>query len=216
MPRTDHKPRKRLDPQTRRAAIIASAGLAFAAQPYEQVSVATVAADAGASEALVYRYFESKAGLYVETLRTALAATQDRQRQAAAALPRAAEVRDRVRAHLDAYLDAVSAGDDWAAKLLLPGNEPAEALAARAELRLEAVDHLREIVADASLDDYLLHGYLGFVDAGCARWVARGCPQDERPVLAEAALGALFGEAPGADGDGRGEQRRRTKFGNRR
>lgn len=214
MARTDHKPRRRLDPQTRRSAIIAAAGQAFSAQPYEQVSVAAIAAEAGASEALLYRYFASKPGLYAETLRAALTAAGERQRQAVAALPANADARAKVQAHLEAYLDAASATGDWASGLLLPGNEPADALAVRSGARAEQVAGLRELLGD-ELDDYVVYGYLGFVDAACAQWVSLGSPQAERPVLVEGALTALFGVA-GDESAGRLEPRRRSKFGNRR
>ena len=55
--RTDRKPRKRLDPDTRRSAILeAGAGL-FATRSYPDVTISEVAAAAEGSAALVYRYF---------------------------------------------------------------------------------------------------------------------------------------------------------------
>ena len=40
---------------------------------------------------------------------------------------------------------------------------------------------------------YALWGYLGFIDAACLHWVERGCPDEERWGLVDAALGALEG-----------------------
>ena len=40
---------------------------------------------------------------------------------------------------------------------------------------------------------YALWGYLGFIDAACLHWVERGCPDEERWGVIDAALGALEG-----------------------
>lgn len=213
MTRSDRTRRRRLDPETRRAAIIEAAGQQFAASPYDTVSVAEIAAEAGASEALVYRYFNTKAELYVEVLREVLDEVAARHRAAAASLPPDAESRDRVRAQLDTYLDTLATRDeDWRAALLLAVGEPPEAAAVRAESEAELVAELRTLVAAATGDDYVLHGYLGFLGAICSRWTERGCPSRERASLVTAALGALFG---GLAGERIAEPVRRSKFGNR-
>ncbi len=64
VPRTDRQPRQRLDPDARRAAILSAAAEVFGAAPYAEVKIAAVAARAGASEALLYRYFAGKEELY--------------------------------------------------------------------------------------------------------------------------------------------------------
>ena len=60
---TDTPRRQRLSAEARREAILAAARDAFARGPYEEVSIAAIAAEAGASEPLVHRYFDGKAGL---------------------------------------------------------------------------------------------------------------------------------------------------------
>lgn len=212
MARTDRTRRRRLDPETRRALIVESATQAFATQPYELVSVVGIADEAGASEALVYRYFGTKADLYAETVRACLAALSERQRSAVAALPAGADPQQHLRAHLDACLDAISSGEpNQAPNLLLPANEPAEALAVRDEDAAESVDFLRGLLPGPA-DDYFLHGFLGFWTVVCTRWVSRGCLPGERPAMTTAALDAFFG--PGVSG--RVEPQRRSKFGSRR
>src|SRR5665648_1078179 len=73
MVRTDRTPRRRLDPSERRERILAAATDAFAATPYDEVSVAAIAAQAEASEPLVYRYFTGKADLYAQIVTLAIA-----------------------------------------------------------------------------------------------------------------------------------------------
>ena len=87
MPRPDARGRRRLDAGTRREAIVAAARAAFAEEPYDDVSVAALAARAGTSEALVYHYFESKGRLYASVLQSELDELSARQLAADAALP---------------------------------------------------------------------------------------------------------------------------------
>ena len=68
MPRSDRTLRRRLDPDARRSALLAAATAAFAAQPYDAVTLAAIAKDAGASPALLYRYFDGKDALYAAVL----------------------------------------------------------------------------------------------------------------------------------------------------
>ena len=60
-----------MDPAERRELILSAARRAFASRPYEEVSLADVAQEAQASEALVHKYFAGKAGLYAQVLRPA-------------------------------------------------------------------------------------------------------------------------------------------------
>lgn len=212
MTRTDRSPRKRLDPTRRQEIILAAATEQFAAQPYEQVSMAAVAEQAEASEALLYRYFGSKANLYVAVIRAAMDALASRQQAALDQLDPQASPRERVRASLGPYLDYIAASaDGWASAILLPGNDPTEAVNARAEIRAGYVDALREITGHRPGRDYGLYGYFGFLDAACLVWVQRRCPVADRPALIEAALTALFGDEQGVSPD----PVRRGKFGRR-
>lgn len=193
---TSPMPRTRLTPQARRESILRVALAAFAQEPYAEVSVSAVAAQAGVSEALVHRYFDGKPGLYIEVVRHANATLLARQTCADAALPPGSPARDRVRASLNAYVDHIADGTaGWVAPFRTPGNDPVEALEIREEIRAEHVQRLAELL----LPDpgprrvYALWGYFGFVDAACLAWVSHGRPGDERDALIDAALGALEG-----------------------
>lgn len=195
MTRTDRTQRRRLAPAARQEAIIEAARLAFAEQPYDQVSMAAIARSAGASEALAYHYFGSKAGLHAEVLRTVDESIALTQEQAVAQLPANADERERVRAHVDAYLDAIQTGG------LSPIGGTDETLRDEQQARLRALVGLR------SGADYAMTGTLAFLDAAVGLWLERGAPTAQRADLAEAVTGALIGAVARPE--------RRGKFGNR-
>lgn len=188
--------RRRLDPARRRADILDAAGAAFAAAPFDRVAVTQVADDAGASEALVHRYFGSKAGLYLAVVRRAVDALVDRQLAADAALPPGTPAQTRLATSLEVYLDFVaSAPQGWASPLRGVGGEPSAAAELRAELRQRYVDLLCRLLGLRRSRDVglALHGYLGFVDAACLAWVEDGLDEGGRRTVVLTAVGALRG-----------------------
>ena len=196
MSRTDRQPRQRLAPEERRDAIAAAAATAFAAHPYDEVALATIAAAAGASEALVYRYFDGKADLYATVVRLTIDRLVARQAEALAALPAGVPARDKVRASILVHLDHVREQPTaWAAHLLALGAEPEPAARIRRDARRDDVDRLRGLLLpdQGARHEYALWGFFGFLDAACLHWVATGCPEDDQWPLIDAALGALEG-----------------------
>lgn len=195
-PRTDRTPRTRLDPDSRREAILAAASDAFAHAPYAEVSLAAIAREVGASEALLHKYFDGKAGLYAEVVRGAIDALWVQQQAANEALPANAPARDRVRASVLVYLDHVAAHPrGWAAPFMVARNDPEAAMVVRREARATYVEALAGLLQPDPTPrrQYALWGYFGFLEAACLAWVERGCPDDDRHALADAALGALEG-----------------------
>lgn len=196
MARTDRKPRQRLDPDARKAAILDAAADVFVEQAYGEVTVSAVAARAGASEALIYRYFTGKEGLYVALVQLAIDDLRARHDVAQGALPAGVSLRDRVRESVIVHLDHIAGHPAaWAAPLARPGSEPATAAALRVGARREYVDQLRDLLNPSAEErhEYALWGYFGFLDAVCLRWVEQGCPVDGRWPLVDTALGALEG-----------------------
>ena len=61
-------PRKRLPAGERRAQILRSAVKVFSRSNYRAATMAAVAAEAGISEALIYRFFPSKKAIFLEIL----------------------------------------------------------------------------------------------------------------------------------------------------
>lgn len=175
---------------------MAAAVNAFASAPYEQVSMSAVAEEAGASEALVYRYFPGKAELYAEVVQVALDDLSARLDAAQADLPTGVSARDRLRATTIVYLDHIAHHPDaWAAPLSMTNTEPLIAANLREAARREYVERLRRLLmpGDSVRVEYALWGFFGFLDAACLRWVQRGCPDDDRWSLIDATLGALEG-----------------------
>lgn len=196
VPRTDRQPRRRLDPDARRAAILGAAAEIFAEHPYGAVTMSAIAARAGASDALLYRYFGGKGDLYAEVVRLAIRDLAERQTAVLGALPEGVSVRDRLREAMVVYLDHIADHPAaWAMPLRTPGAEPSAVAALRVEARRAYVERLRTLLAPSAelRHEYALWGYYGFLDAACLQWVERGCPEDERWALVDAALGALEG-----------------------
>ena len=185
-----------MDPAERRELILSAASRAFASRPYEEVSLAEIAEEAQASEALVHKYFVGKAGIYAQVLQGAVDELAERTRRADAALPEGSSARDRVRASVLTYLDFIAErSPGWMAYQILAGHEPGEAARVRQEAREAAVRALAEVVGGSRghRDDFAFWGYLGFLDDACLRWVRAGCPDDQRHSLIDAALGCLEG-----------------------
>ena len=185
-----------MDPAERRELILTAASRAFASRPYEEVSLAEIAEEAQASEALVHKYFANKAGTYAQVLQRAADELAERTRRAADALPAGSSARDRVRASILTYLDFIAErSPGWMAYQILAGHEPGEAAQVRQAARESAVEALADVVGGSHgyRDEFALWGYLGFLDDACLRWVRAGCPAEQRHSLVDAALGCLEG-----------------------
>lgn len=192
----DRRSRQRLNPQTRTEAILAAATTAFAGSSYDQVSVSAVAAEAGASDALVYKYFENKAGLYTAVVRAQLERLAARLGDAASALAPNTSSRDRVRVSIEAVLDHVTDSPAvWASPFFVGSYEPEAVQNLRLDYRQEfaagMVAHLKNPGHRRS--QLAMTGFLGFLGAVAQQWAQDGCPADDRHPLVEAALGALQG-----------------------
>jgi AcrR family transcriptional regulator len=203
VPRTDRLPRRRLDPAQRRAAILDAAREAFATAPYAAVGVAGIATAAGASEALVHRYFTSKTGLYVAVVTEGIDELLTRQVAADTALGPRAAPRLRLATSIEVYLEVISNSPvGWAAPLRDAHSDVPAAAELRARARDRYVELLRGILGLAAdpVADHALHGYLGFLDAACLSWVGAGCPPAQRAPLVAMAVAALAGalDAAGA------------------
>ncbi|MGC3995257.1 MAG: TetR/AcrR family transcriptional regulator [Propionicimonas sp.] len=192
----DRRARQRLDPRARTDAILAAATEAFTRGTYDQVSVGAVAAASGASEALVYKYFDSKAGLYTAVVRARLDRLATRQSAAVAALPENSSARDQVRVTVDAVLDHVQdLRVAWASPFFTGAYEPVAVQDLRRHYRDELVAGLTERLDNPGHRRARLAivGFLGFLGAAAQQWVDAGCPAADRAPLVEAALGALQG-----------------------
>jgi AcrR family transcriptional regulator len=192
----DRRSRQRLGPRARTDAILASATSAFTGDTYVRVSVGAVADAAGASEALVYRYFENKAGLYTAVVRDQLERLAVRQQESVAALPPGTSARDHVRLTIEAVLDHVKGLHvAWASPFFTAAYEPAAVQELRLRYRTELVAQLTGQLRnpDYRRAQLAIVGFLGYLGAAAQQWVEDGCPAADRGPLVEAALGALQG-----------------------
>lgn len=187
--------RLRLAPQARREAILVAARTAFARRAYDRVGVVDVATTAGTSEALLYRYFHSKAELYASVVAADTGALLAQRDAVLAALGPAPSPREAVRATLLVYLSDPAG---WVSGV---PTEPREAAAVRQHARAawrEGLTRLLERTGERRRD-YALDGFFGFVESVSAVWRAAGRPTDEVPDVVAVCLGALEGAlaAPG-------------------
>jgi AcrR family transcriptional regulator len=90
--------RSRLTPDQRRDQLLDLGTAAFAAMPYEQVTMEDIAAQAGISRALIYHYFPSKKELFA-----ALWTRAHEQLAVHTVFDESVTIRTQIRAALDAY-----------------------------------------------------------------------------------------------------------------
>ncbi len=194
MTRTDSSPRRRLTGAERRGEILDAAEAAFMADPYERVSLLSIARVAGVSDALVLRYFDTKANLYLAVWDRRLQELFSAQATADAAHGPGATARERLVAGLSTYLDFIAARPNaWAQQFLAPDGEPAGAAQLRRDWRRSYAELIRERgeLPGHPLVDTALAGFIGLNEALCLDWVLRDCPHDQREIIISMSLAAL-------------------------
>lgn len=161
---------RRLPPAARRAQIVTAAVELFARRPEDEVGLEDLAAAAGVTRNLLYRYFASRGDLHGaavdEAVRLAAARMDtDPARPLAAKLPR----------NIAAWLDAVEQGDPAVRLVFRAGHSADPAVADR-------VRRARELLARAIAFNHLgvedppaavlaaLDGYLALAERLIARW----------------------------------------------
>jgi len=184
--------RRRLAPAARRDQILDVGAKQFAARPYEQVHIADVAAIAGISRALVYRYFPTKRDLF-----TAVYSRASERLLAASELAPGLTLVEQILAGLDAHFDFFVEN----ARTVLVANRGALAGDPAIEgIISEELAELRRRILDASgLHDrermrasIALSGWLAFVRAVCVEWLADPHQTLTREDVREMCLSALF------------------------
>lgn len=201
MTKSDASPRRRLARSERRAQILDAAEAAFMSASYDQVSLMAIARGAGASDALIVRYFETKANLYLAVWERRLAELLMAQEESDASAAPDASPLARLAAGLHAYLDFVAARPRaWAQQFLAPDGEPAGAAWFRHRWRRRYAELIRDRgnLPDHRLIDTALAGFIALNEAMCFEWVRRDCPDDERETIVAmgvAALNALLAHA---------------------
>jgi AcrR family transcriptional regulator len=187
---------RRLSPELRRERVVDAAERVFAAQPYEQVSMDAVAAEAGISRALLYRYFPGKNVLFASVYRRAADRLLDQVRLDSDA-PLQEQILNGVEAHLDYFVanrNAVLAANQTLA------TDPVVQDIINAELST-----LCDRIADATPLEprerqkfsAVIISWLAFVRVLCVQWLADGqFTRDELRAICIDVLNAVIPAQP--------------------
>ena len=162
----------------------------FTTQPYDELSMAAIAREAGISKALLYHYFPSKQAFFLATMHDAAAELAERVRPDESDPPR-----EQLDHALGAWLEWVDHNQDAYGKLLQSANGVPEVR--------EIVDGVRNATARTILDRLLagdppdapvqaaICGWLWLMDGVCLQWVRE--PGLEREQVHAMLAGALPG-----------------------
>jgi AcrR family transcriptional regulator len=188
---------RRLTPQARREQIVDVGAQRFAALPYEQVQMADVAALAGISRALLYRYFPTKRDLFAAVY------TRASERLLAASEPvPGLTVVEQVLAGLEAHFDFFT---ENALTVLvanrgeLAGDPVIETIISDelAELRKRMLDAGSLRGHERVRASIALSGWLAFVRAVCVEWLidpGQASREEVRDMCLSTLLSALGSE----------------------
>jgi AcrR family transcriptional regulator len=172
---SEHRsPRRRLDPDARRAEIVAAATRVFARTPYEAVTIADIARESGASRSLILHYFEDKAGVFT----AAIEAFVDRAVQQLT--PSRAGGTEAIAANIDALLGFAAAHRETVLALVPPGPSGPGLHGLIDELRDRIVDSLltrnlgtTEVPTHVR---FALRAYTGLFAVALGDWLRTGEP----------------------------------------
>lgn len=174
--------------------ILSAAGELFSTSPYSEVSTQEVAEAAETSQALVFHYFTSKAGLYTAWLEQVLDSLAGHVAGALRELPAGTGRRDTVRVGLEAFTAFIEQHPTTWQITQRAGDEPEEAINLRLERRDEVYDHLLELLQpESARGRYAIAGAIGYFEAACMEWADASFPPEEKWPMIESVLGALEG-----------------------
>src|SRR4051812_46716367 len=189
----------RLDSDERRARLLTLGRTLFTRHPYDELSMATIAREAGISKALLYHYFPSKREYFVATLQDAAGQLAERVRPDPDAPPGV-----QLSTALAAWLAWVDANRDVYGRLV-------RGAVAAPEVR-ELVDGVRDTTSALILARLwedgappaelrtAVRGWLWFIDGACLDWVEHAdLDRGALHTLLVQALGGLIGAAGHGD-----------------
>jgi AcrR family transcriptional regulator len=185
----------RLEVDARRSQLLEVATERFGQRPYDQVSVEDIADAAGVSRGLLYHYFPGKRSLHSAVVRAGI----DRLIEATTP-PADLSPREQLRYSLDAYIShALYQEHPYQMALHASSFSDREVHALVDSARAALVDRVLASLdpADRSAAvELALHGWVGYVESICLRWLAHQhvpreilvelMAQPLRPMLAHA------------------------------
>jgi AcrR family transcriptional regulator len=175
---------RRLENDERRAQLLALGRAAFAAHPYDEVSIDDLAEKAGLSKGLFYYYFPTKKDLYAAAVE---AVARELMTSVIANVAKANTPRDRASAGVEAYLDHV-AKQGSAFVALMRGGVGTDAKVAGAVDKVRA-QMLEQFMGGAPIGAFLrerklgrigIRAWIGMVEAASVEWLAtKGVAKEE-------------------------------------
>lgn len=193
-----HTPRTRLDPDARRAQLVALGLRMLSTRPLDKVAIDDIAAEAGISRGLLFHYFPTKRDFHVAVARAAAADLLART-DIGSDLPPI----QRLRANVEAFVDHVTDNRDAYVAFIRgsSGGDPQ---------LLEVYEDTRRAFTDRVLDGLGLtspypdrlrlavRGWVAFTEEVTVDWLSRGSlDRDEVVDLIDEALLALIAAAGG-------------------
>ena len=163
--------RRRLERPQRREELLDTAAALFAEKPYEDVLMDDIAARAGVSRALLYKYYPSKRDLYVAIFmrgsnRFLARVSRDPQ------LPLAEQLGTALESHIQSFVD-----HPYEAVTINRGalsDDPAIQAIIAEELNVvgqRLIDKLAAEGCQRDVTEIAVEGWLAFVRAACVKWV---------------------------------------------
>lgn len=191
---TERRMRTRLDPSVRRRQIVEAAARVFARNDPAEVTLESVAEEAGVSRSLVYSYFSDRGTLFAAAYSHELGRLDH---ELGRALDPAAPGRERLRQAVSAYVHfAFSHPEAW--ELI------ASAVASRHPAVREAIEARTERIAAAIRPDFrtrlVVRGVLGMLEAAAVHAMEHDAadPEAVTELLTQAIWSGISSLGPGA------------------
>ncbi len=167
---------RRLDNDERRAQLLAMGRAAFAAHPYDEVSIDDLAKKAKLSKGLFYYYFPTKRDLYIAGLKET---SQELIDKLVTKVKRETAPRDRALAGVDAYLSHVESQGSAFVALMRGGigSDP-EVTAVLEGVRVGLLDEFMQgnpisaYLQSRPLSRIAIRSWIGMVEAASIEWLS--------------------------------------------
>ena len=175
---------RRLDNDERRAQLLALGRTAFAAHPYDEVSIDDLAAKANLSKGLFYYYFPTKRDLYTASVE---ATARELMTTLVANVAKANTPRDRAVAGVDAYLDHVAKQGSAFVGLMRGGiGSDKQVAGVLDKVRSQMLDQfisgapIGAFLRERKLGRIAIRSWIGMVEAASVEWMqSKGIPKEE-------------------------------------
>ena len=199
-----NSPRTRLDPEARRAQLVALGLKMLSIRPLDKVAIDDIAAEAGISRGLLFHYFPTKRDYHVAVARAAAQDLLDRTDMLVGAT-----LGLRLRANVEAFVDHLTENRDAYVAFIRgsAGGDP-DLLAVYEDTRTAFTDRVLIGLGLAHRDEPRLRpavrGWVAFTEEVTVDWLSRGqdgLDRDELVDLIDDALVALVTLATGTAPD---------------